>query len=91
MPFGIIYRCDFIGELHSCLIVSDLNKQLLSDPDCLQRMRVQKACELLESSNETIDVISFKVGYEDTGAFRKIFVKITGLTPKSFRNRFASA
>ena len=53
-------------------------------------MRIQKACELLETTNETVDIVSSKVGYEDAGAFRKKFVNITGLTPKSFRSRFAS-
>ncbi|MCK5360002.1 MAG: helix-turn-helix domain-containing protein [Gammaproteobacteria bacterium] len=56
----------------------------------IQRTRVQKACELLETTNATVDIISSKAGYEDAGAFRKNFVKITGLTPKGFRNRFAS-
>lgn len=55
----------------------------------LQRLRIQKACELTETSSFTIDTIAYKVGYEDASAFRKTFVKIVGLTPREFRNRFA--
>ena len=56
----------------------------------LQRVRVQKACDLIETSNNTIDTISSMVGYEDSSSFRKIFVKVIGLTPKEFKNRFVN-
>lgn len=56
----------------------------------LQRLRIQKACDQIEASNDTFENISRNVGYEDTSAFRKTFQKITGLTPKAFKNRFAA-
>jgi len=56
----------------------------------LQRVRIQKACELLEASNAAVSDISSKVGYKDENAFRKVFVKIIGLTPKEFKRRFAA-
>lgn len=55
----------------------------------IQRLRIQKACDLLETTAFTFEVISLKVGYEDTSACRKAFVKITGLTPKDFKRRFS--
>ena len=54
----------------------------------IQRLRIQKACELLETSHSSFEYIANKVGYEDTGACRKIFFRIIGLTPKNFRQRF---
>ncbi|MCS0252877.1 helix-turn-helix domain-containing protein [Vibrio alginolyticus] len=56
----------------------------------IQSLRVQKACDLLESTTLTFYAISFRVGYQDVSAFRKIFNRIVGLTPKSFRSRFCS-
>ncbi|MEH6627959.1 MAG: helix-turn-helix domain-containing protein [Motiliproteus sp.] len=56
----------------------------------LQRLRVQKACDLIESSTDSFAKIALNVGYEDISAFRKTFIKITGLTPKAFKNRFVS-
>ncbi len=56
----------------------------------LQKLRIQKACDLMETTTNTFDVISRKVGYEDTSSFRKVFVKIIGLTPRDFRSRFSS-
>ncbi|MBU1109799.1 MAG: helix-turn-helix domain-containing protein, partial [Candidatus Riflebacteria bacterium] len=53
----------------------------------LQRLRIQKACDLIETTDFSFDVISQKSGYADIGAFRKIFVRIIGLTPGDFKKR----
>ena len=54
----------------------------------IQRLRIQKSCDQLERSNKSFDVIAVEVGYEDSSACRKVFVRIMGLTPKAFRQRF---
>ena len=56
----------------------------------LQRLRVQKACELLEATIEPFESIAYQVGYEDAGACRKVFIKVMGLSPSEFRKRFVS-
>lgn len=55
-----------------------------------QRLRVGKAQELLQLSGFSIDKIAWEVGYSDTGAFRKIFFRIVGLTPGEYRKRFCA-
>ena len=54
----------------------------------LQRLRMQKVCDLLESSQYSFEWIATQVGYGDTSACRKIFIKTMGLTPREFRMRF---
>ncbi len=54
----------------------------------LQRLRVQKACELLETSKQSFEQISATVGYDDVNSFRKVFIKIIGLSPSAFKARF---
>jgi transcriptional regulator GlxA family with amidase domain len=54
----------------------------------LQRVRVEAAKEMLETGNLSFEEISFRVGYEDTGAFRKVFLKQTGLRPREYQRRF---
>lgn len=54
----------------------------------LQRLRIQKACDFLESTQHSFESIANKVGYEDISACRKTFIKIMGLTPREFRMRF---
>jgi len=56
----------------------------------LQRLRIQKACDWLESSTHSFEWIAHQVGYDDAGACRKTFSKIMGLTPSEFRRRFTS-
>ena len=57
----------------------------------LQQLRVGKARELLELSSRSVDEIAWKVGYQDTSAFRKVFVRVMGLSPGEYRRRFATA
>lgn len=60
----------------------------LKPTEYCQHLRVGKARQMLEFTNGTIDHIAWTVGYQDPGAFRAIFKKITGLTPSDYRNRF---
>ncbi|WP_282039320.1 GlxA family transcriptional regulator [Halomonas alimentaria] len=56
----------------------------------LQQLRLQRARELLENRRDTVEQVALAVGYEDTSAFRKMFLKHTGLTPGQHRARFAT-
>ncbi|MHA2938362.1 GlxA family transcriptional regulator [Vibrio sp. RC27] len=55
----------------------------------LQHLRVQKACDYLESTPHSFEWICNQVGYEDISAFRKVFISIVGLSPREFRKRFS--
>ena len=55
--------------------------------DYIQRVRIQRACELLESTQQAIGVIARKVGYEDCSGFRMVFKRIVGVNPSQFRHR----
>lgn len=55
----------------------------------LQRLRVGRARELLELSAKAVDDVAWQVGYEDPGAFRKVFQRVVGITPGEYRRRFA--
>lgn len=57
----------------------------------LQQVRVAKAREALDLSNAPVDTIAWSVGYADPAAFRKIFQRITGLSPATYRRQFGIA
>ncbi len=54
----------------------------------VQRMRVDRAKELLQTTKLPFDRIAWDVGYSDASAFRKVFQKIVGLPPNEYRKRF---
>ena len=56
----------------------------------LQRTRVEAAKRLLESSDGTFDEICYKLGYENSGHFREVFKKHTGLLPTEYQRHFCS-
>ncbi len=60
----------------------------LKPTEYCQHVRVGKAREMLEFTNGTVDHIAWCVGYQDPGAFRSTFKKITGLSPSDYRKRF---
>lgn len=53
----------------------------------LWNLRLEKAKELLLSTDMSIDEISMAVGYLNTSSFRRKFKQETGLTPSQFRNQ----
>lgn len=60
----------------------------LTATDYAQRLRVAKAQELLQFGHLPVDRIAWEVGYSDSGAFRKVFLRIVGLAPGEYRQRF---
>jgi AraC-like DNA-binding protein len=42
----------------------------------------------LERIDASADEISWQVGYEDPAFFRRLFKRVTGLTPGAYRKRF---
>ncbi len=56
-----------------------------------QQIRIAKAREALELSRRPVAQIAWEVGYGDAAAFRKLFLRVTGLSPAEYRNRFGVA
>lgn len=50
-------------------------------------MKIQRAKELLDTSNMNISQISFKVGIEDPYYLSRLFRKVMGVSPKAYRER----
>ncbi|WP_454816396.1 GlxA family transcriptional regulator [Labrys neptuniae] len=62
----------------------------LKPTEYFQHIRVSRARSLLETTNRNVDQIAWSVGYEDPAAFRKVFAKLMGLSPRDYRRRFAA-
>jgi transcriptional regulator GlxA family with amidase domain len=56
----------------------------------LQVIRIEQAKRLLETTSEPVDGISAQVGYRDPTAFRRAFVRTTGLSPRDYRRKYGT-
>lgn len=54
----------------------------------IQNLRVEEAKHLLETGKMPVDDISIEVSYEDPSFFRRLFKRLTGLTPSQYRRMF---
>jgi transcriptional regulator GlxA family with amidase domain len=55
----------------------------------VQRLRIEEAKRRLERTDDSVDAISWAVGYEDPASFRRLFKRTTHLTPGAYRRTFA--
>ncbi|HMV41838.1 MAG TPA: helix-turn-helix domain-containing protein [Leptospiraceae bacterium] len=83
------------NEISEKLVMSQrtLNRRFkeatgLSPVDYLQNVRIESAKIFLETGNDTVQEIAYLVGYEDISFFRKVFKKITGITPNQYRQMY---
>jgi transcriptional regulator GlxA family with amidase domain len=54
----------------------------------VQRLRIEDAKRRLERTDDSVEDVSWRVGYEDPAFFRRLFKRITGLAPGDYRRRF---
>lgn len=54
----------------------------------VQKLRVETSKALLEGTRLRLDAILERVGYTDGSAFRRLFRRYTGLSPRQYRERF---
>lgn len=52
----------------------------------IKKLRVSKACERLERSDEAITSICFSVGFSNVANFNRHFMSLKGMTPRKYRN-----
>lgn len=53
-----------------------------------QRIRMEAAKKLFETSRLTVSEVMLDVGYSDMQAFREVFKKVTGLSPLEYKNKY---
>lgn len=56
----------------------------------IQRVKVEYAKKHLETNQKTVNEIIYETGYNDVDAFRKIFKKVTDLSPTEYRRKYSS-
>jgi len=54
----------------------------------VQQLRVDRAKALLEESDTPVEQVGWRVGYEDSAHFRRLFKRLTNLRPGEYRRKF---
>jgi transcriptional regulator GlxA family with amidase domain len=57
--------------------------------DYIHGLRIERAKQLIESTEQAIDEVGRDVGYEDPASFRRIFKRFVQITPSEYRIKFA--
>lgn len=52
----------------------------------VETLRIKKACELIRETETTIGEVSEMVGYTSDASFRRAFKKVTGTTPREYKD-----
>ena len=55
----------------------------------LIQLRIEKAKELIRTTDLTINEVAYAVGYVDARYFSKLFIKIVGIKPVEYRRFYA--
>ena len=66
-----------------CSVFKKLNG--LSPWDYITIRRIEKATELLKSTNDNVLDVALSCGYNSTANFNRAFKKVTGRVPKDYR------
>jgi transcriptional regulator GlxA family with amidase domain len=53
----------------------------------VQQIRVQRSKRLLTQTDDSIEEIAWRVGYEDPAAFRRLFKRFTRIAPGAYRRK----
>jgi transcriptional regulator GlxA family with amidase domain len=56
----------------------------------LQRVKVESAKKMFETTRKTVSEVMYEVGYSDMKAFREVFKKVTGLSPLEYKHKYNS-
>ena len=56
--------------------------------DYLQRVKIEAAKKMFETTRKTVNEIMYDVGYNDAKAFREVFSRVTGLSPLDYKSRY---
>jgi AraC-like DNA-binding protein len=68
---------------HYCVL---FGKRYYSTPiDYFNRLKIQRACELLNTTNMRISEVGEQVGFPDPYYFSRLFKKIMGVAPREYR------
>ena len=59
--------------------------------DFVNRLRINRACQLLMETDRYITNVCYDVGFNNVANFNRRFLQLKGMSPRDFRRQFQSA
>ncbi len=76
-------------HLNSRSFLRRFKKATFNTPlEYIQRVKIEAAKKQLERTSKTILEVMYDIGYNDDKAFRKIFRKYSGMSPKEYQKKY---
>ena len=86
-PLSLNRLADTLG-VHPSYLSRTFKKALgMTLTDYINKLRIEEAKYLLDSSNESVTKIALSVGYNGPNYFSKVFTKLEHVTPQDYRKR----
>ena len=76
-----------VGMSRSVLYSKIKNAVGMTPIDFVRHIRIMKATEMLQDTNDTLTTIAYNVGFSDPKYFSKVFKKEMGVIPSEYRER----
>ena len=76
-----------IGMSRSVLYTKIKQTVGMTPIDFVRHIRIMKAAEMLQNTNDSLTAIAYNVGFSDPKYFSKVFKKETGIIPSEYRSR----
>lgn len=81
----ILARKSFFSKNYFCKVFK--NYTGMNVYEFVHKLRIERACKMLKSTDERVVDIALEVGYSDYKSFSTNFKKITGITPHEYRKK----
>jgi AraC-like DNA-binding protein len=86
-PFSMADLCQRVGMSESAFSRSFRRATGNTFTDFVNRLRINKACQLLMETDRYITNVCYDVGFNNVANFNRRFLQIKGQTPKEFRRQ----
>ncbi|WAM33356.1 AraC family transcriptional regulator [Caldicellulosiruptor morganii] len=74
-----------LSKYYFCRLFKEITS--LTPIDYINKLRIEKAIELLKNTNLSISEIAFEVGFNNVSYFIKIFKEYVGITPLQYKKK----
>jgi AraC-like DNA-binding protein/ligand-binding sensor protein len=89
LSLQMVAQAVHVSEFHFCKLFKRVTK--LTFTDYLARVRVETVKQLLLNPHKRVSEAAFEAGFQSLSQFNRVFHRITGDAPRTYRERLQSA